>query len=77
MIAIATEQIETVVARLVNDKTFQMEYRRNPDAALEAYLTPDEIRAIKTGDGHLLSELGGGEQWPQLTAALCGPDPGP
>jgi hypothetical protein len=74
---IATEQFETVVSRLVNDQAFRMEYCRNPDAALEAYLTPEEIRAIKTGDGHRLSELGCGDQWSQLTAALCGPDPGP
>jgi len=77
VIAIATEQIDAVIARLVNDKAFQMEYCRNPDAALEAYLTPDEIRAIKTGDGHRLAQLGCGESWPKLTAALCGPDPGP
>jgi hypothetical protein len=65
------------VTRLVNDQAFQTQYRQNPDATLEAYLTPDEIRAIKTGDGHRLTEWGCGEQWPLLTAALCGPDPGP
>ena len=77
MITIAIEQIETVIQRLSADKAFRVKYCQDPDAALEAYLSPEEIRAIKTGDGHRLTELGCGEKWEELTATLCGPERGP
>lgn len=72
MIAIATLPIETVIQRLAADKAFRAEYSRDPDGALEMYLSPEEIRAIKTGDGHRLMALCDGQKWEQLNAALCG-----
>src|SRR5947209_2210364 len=77
VMVIAIEQIETVIGRLTHDKAFRVKYCQDPDATLEAYLTPEEIRAIKTGDGHRLGQLGGDLKWADLTAALCGPNPGP
>lgn len=76
MIAIAIEQIETVIGRLTHDKAFRVKYCQDPDTALESYLTPEEIRAIKTGDGHTLHRMGCGDKWEELTSALCGPHPG-
>ena len=75
MIAIATEQIETVIGRLTRDKAFRVKYCQDPDGTLEAYLTPEEIRAIKTGDGHSLAMMGCEQQIEHLTAAFCGPHP--
>jgi hypothetical protein len=75
VIAIATEQLETVVGRLTRDKAFRIKYCQDPDGTLESYLTPEEIRAIKTGDGHALHLLGCGDRWEELNAALCGPQP--
>jgi hypothetical protein len=69
--AIAVEQIEAVIGRLAHDKAFRVKYCQDPDSTLEAYLTPEEIRAIKTGDGHRLT-LMGCEKWDELHAALCG-----
>ena len=77
VIAIATQHIDTVIARLSNDRAFRMRFCQDPDAALESYLTPEEIRAIKTGDGYMLYRLGAGDRWEQLTEVLCGHDPGP
>ncbi len=76
VIAIATPQIEAVIERLATDRAFRVKYCQDPEGTLEMYLTPDEIRAIKTGDGHRLGQLGCDESWDRLTAALCGPDPG-
>lgn len=73
--AIATEQLETVVGRLTRDEAFRIKYCQDPDEALQSYLSPDEIKAIKTGDGHRLSLMGCGDHWEGLTAALCGPHP--
>jgi hypothetical protein len=70
---IAVGQIETVIGRLTQDKGFRVKYCQDPDGALEGYLTPEEIRAVKTGDGHRLETLGGGGYWQQLNDALCGP----
>ncbi len=75
VIGMATEQIDVVVGRLVRDKAFRMKYSQDPDRALESYLSPEEIRAIKTGDGHHLQLLGSGDRWTELTQALCGPHP--
>jgi len=77
VIAIATQQIQEVIDRLVVDTAFRTKYCQDPDGTLEAYLTPEEIRAIKTGDGHRLVQLGCGDRWAGLTQALCGPHPGP
>jgi len=71
---IAIEQIETVITRLTRDKAFRVKYCQDPDGTLDAYLTPEEIRAIKSGDGHSLS-LMGCDKWEELTSALCGPHP--
>ncbi len=71
----AVEQIETVIGRLTHDRAFRVKYCDDPDGTLETYLTPEEIRAIKTGDGHHLEVLGAGTYWQQLNDALCGPQP--
>lgn len=73
--AIATEQIDTVIGRLARDKAFRMKYCQDPDRALEAHLSPEEIRAIKTGDGHRLDLLGAGESWDAFTREMCGQNP--
>lgn len=75
MIAIATEQIETVIRRLATDKAFRMKYSQDPDGCLGAYLSPEEIQAIKTGDSHRLQQMGCGS-WDELITTLCGPNPG-
>lgn len=77
VVVIAIQQIEEVINRLSTDKAFRMKYRQNPDTALETYLSPEEIHAIKTGDGYWLAAMGCGNRWGELTAALCGSDPGP
>jgi hypothetical protein len=77
VIAIAIEQIETVIDRLTKDKAFRAKYCRDPDGTLAEYLTPDEIHAIKTGNGELLGQLGKSARWQELSAGLCGADPGP
>jgi hypothetical protein len=77
VIAIAVAQIETVIDRLMKDRAFRAQYCQDPDGTLAAYLTPDEIHAIKTGDGRLLGQLGKSPRWQELSARLCGPDPGP
>jgi hypothetical protein len=75
--AIATPQIEAVVDRLTADKAFRVRYCQDPDSTLEAYhLTPEEIRAFKTGDDRLM-ELIDGNKWEDLIKTLCGPHPGP
>lgn len=75
MSAIAIVQLETVIARLTRDKAFRARYCQDPDATLEAYLTPEEIQAIKTGDGHWLAKMGCSEHMENLTAAFAGPHP--
>jgi hypothetical protein len=75
VIAIAIVQLETVIARLTRDRAFRVEYCQDPDGALQAYLTPEEIRAIKTGDGHRLALMGCSEHVEDLTAAFAGPHP--
>ncbi|GAC1328103.1 MAG: hypothetical protein NVS2B16_02160 [Chloroflexota bacterium] len=77
MVVIAIHQIEDVIDRLSADAAFRTQYCQDPDATLEAYLSPDEIRAIKTGDAHRVAGLGCSDRWNQLTATLCGPYPGP
>lgn len=77
MSTIAIQHIETVIQLLTTDKTFRVQYCQDPDGTLERYLTPDEIRAIKTGDGFRLTELGCGEKWEELTATFCGGGSGP
>jgi hypothetical protein len=69
-------QIETVLQRLCTDKAFRVKYNQDPDRALEAYLSPEEIRALKCGDGHLLQQLRTDCNWEDALAALCGPHPG-
>lgn len=77
MITIATPQIEAVIDRLASDKAFRVKYCQDPDGTLGAYhLTQEEIRAIKSGDNHLLELIDAGK-WDELISALCGPDPGP
>lgn len=71
MSAIATDQIDTVIARLTRDTAFRIKYCQDPDRALESYLSPEEIRAIKTGDGHSLMRMGAGESWEAFTQGLC------
>lgn len=75
--SIAVQHIEEVVDRLLEDRAFRMKYSQDPDTTLQAYLSPDEIHAIKTGDGHRLLEMGCGHKLEDLTEALCGPHPGP
>lgn len=75
--AIAIEQVENVIDRLTKDQTFRRKYCQDPDGTLAEYLTPAEIRAVKTGDGQLLGQLGKSLRWQELAAGLCGPDPGP
>ena len=72
MIVIVTQPIEIVIQRLAADKAFRMKYSQDPDGTLEAYLSPEEIRAVKTGDGHRLMLLLDGGQWEALNSALCG-----
>ena len=73
MSAIAIEHIETVIGRLTRDRAFRVKYCQDPDGTLQAYLTPEEIQAIKTGDGHRLALMGCSEQVEGLTAAFAGP----
>jgi hypothetical protein len=73
--AIAIEQLETVIARLRHDRAFRVKYCQDPDGTLESYLTPEEIRAIKTGDGHWLVQMGCCEHVEDLTATFAGPHP--
>ena len=76
MSAIATLQIEAVIDRLATDRAFRMKYCQDPDRTLGAYhLTPDEIRAIKTGDDRL-KQLITEEKWGELISVLCGQNPG-
>jgi len=75
-VAIATAQIDAVIQRLSADPEFRVRYCQDPDKALESYLSPEEIRAIKTGDGHRLGQLGSDGKWADITTALCGPHPG-
>jgi hypothetical protein len=62
--------METVIGRLTYDKAFRVKYCQDPDGTLEMYLSPEEIHAIKTGDGHSLSMMGC-ERVPELLASLC------
>jgi hypothetical protein len=73
----AMEHLDTVIEKLSGDQAFRTKYCQDPDTALAGYLNPEEIRAVKTGDGHRIAGLGSGEKWEQLTQALCGHDPGP
>jgi hypothetical protein len=73
--AIAIQQLETVIARLTRDKAFRVKYCQDPDATLKAYLSPEEIQAVKTGDGHWLARMGCSEHMENLTAAFAGPHP--
>jgi hypothetical protein len=77
VIAIAIDQVELVIDRLMKDKAFRRNYCQDPDGTLSAYLTPNEIHAIKSGDGRLLGHLGNSPRWQELSARLCGTDPGP
>ena len=70
MIAIATQQIENIIGRLANDKSFRVKYCQDPDGTLESYLSPEEIRMIKSGDGHCLSRTGCAHG-DELFASLC------
>jgi hypothetical protein len=63
-----------VIDRLSRDRAFRVKYCQDPDGTLAAYLTPEEIHAIKTGDGHGVS-LVNGTSWSDLTAALCSGQP--
>lgn len=73
MSTIASEHIQAVIGRLTHDKAFRVKYCQDPDRALEMYLTPEEIQAVKTGDGHQLALMGCAERVEDLTAAFCGP----
>ncbi len=73
----AIQHVHEVIDRLTEDKAFRMKYCKDPDSTLGAYLNMEEIRAIKTGDGHSLTRMGCGEKFGDLTAALCGENPGP
>ena len=77
VVPIALDPVETVIHRLMQDSEFRVQYCQNPDVALRAYLTPAEIRAVKTGDGSMLGVLGRSARWQELSARLCGIDPGP
>lgn len=67
----ATEQVETVITRLTQDKAFRIKYCQDPDGTLESYLSPEAIQAIKTGDGHRLTGMGAGDSWEAFTLNLC------
>jgi len=75
VIAIAIDQVETVIGRLSGDKAFRIKYCQDPDGTLESYLTPEEIRAIKTGDSHSLDQMGCGDKWVEFVSAFCGRHP--
>jgi hypothetical protein len=66
----AVEHIESVIGRLTRDAAFRLKYCEDPNAALQAYLTPAEIHAIKSGDGHTLSTMGC-KRWDELLASMC------
>jgi hypothetical protein len=66
----AIDEIESVIGRLTHDKAFRVKYCQDPDRALESYLSVEEIRTIKTGDGHNLARMGC-DRWDQLLASLC------
>jgi hypothetical protein len=74
---VAIDQLDAVIQRLSRDASFRRKYCVDPDSALRHYLSPSEIRIIKSGDGQQLHALGAGHKWEELTAALCGPHPGP
>lgn len=61
----------------MKDRSFRQKYCQDPDGTLAAYLTPDEIQAIKSGDGWLLGQYGRSRRWQEWAAGLCGSDPGP
>jgi hypothetical protein len=66
----AIEHVETVIGRLTNDRAFRLKYCEDPDAALQMYLSPEQIKAVKSGDGHTLSCMGS-DRWDELFASLC------
>lgn len=66
-----------MIDKLSHDRAFRVKYCQNPDRALEAFLSPEEIQAIKTGDGLPFDRAGQGEAFRRLTETLCGHDPGP
>ena len=72
---IATVSLETLIEKLSLDKSFRVKYCQNPDRTLENFLSPEEIRAIKTGDGHAFDQMGQGDAFSRLTQVLCGPNP--
>lgn len=70
-------QLSAVVDRLQHDTSFRSQYCSDPDSALSAFsLTPDEVHALKTGDGLPAERVGCGQQWDSFVRTLCGPDPG-
>lgn len=71
----AAQEIDSVIARLARDRAFRQKYCQDPDRALEAYLSPEEIRAIKTGDGLSLQRMGAGKGWDEFTQELCTQSP--
>jgi hypothetical protein len=66
----AVDQLETIIGRLAHDKAFRVKYCEDPDAALQAYLSPQEIKAIKSGDGHTRTGIRSG-RWDEMLASLC------
>lgn len=51
--------VESVVNKAMTDESFRKQLKENPDTALRGFdLTPEEIAALKTGDGSKLHDLG-------------------
>jgi 3'-phosphoadenosine 5'-phosphosulfate sulfotransferase len=76
--AMAVDHIVEAIDRLQQDSRLRLQYRQDPDQALAIYqLSPDERRALKTGDGFELELMGLGQKWSEFVETLCGPYPGP
>jgi hypothetical protein len=71
---VVVSSLEAVIGRLSRDRAFRVKYCQDPDGTLSSYLTPEEIRAIKTGDGHGLTRMDP-DFWSELTASLCADQP--
>jgi hypothetical protein len=71
----AIQHVELVLHRLTRDEAFRAQYCKDPDGTLARYLTPAEIRVLKSGDHQATANS---EEWgrlQELSAALCGSDP--
>ncbi len=59
--------VEAVVTKVMADEKFRRKLKENPDATLSGFdLTPEEVRAIKSGDSVKLKHLGVDERISKL-----------